>query len=108
MQPSEHPTIHHTELKPLPAGEVLAAEWEVYRREVGRWLAEGLEGRWVLIKYEGVIGFFDRREAAMDEARKRYLMPRRPFLVDQIQTSERVLRVNRLLRPGPCPTSPCQ
>src|SRR5262245_17059638 len=108
MQPSDHPTIHYTQLKPFPPGEVLAVASEVYRREVGRWLAEGLEGRWALIKDEEVIGFFDSREAAMDEARKRYLMPRQPCLVHQIQTRERVLRVNRHLRPGPCPTSPSQ
>jgi hypothetical protein len=108
MQPSDPQTIHYTDPKPFPPGEFLALEWEVYRREVGRWLAEGLEGRWVLIKDEGVIGFFDSREAAMDEARKRDLIPRQPFLVHQIQTSERVLRVNRLSRPNPCRTSPCQ
>jgi hypothetical protein len=108
MQPSDPRTIHFTELKPFPPGEILAVEWEVYCREVGRWLAEGLEGRWALIKDEGVIGFFDSREAALEEARQRYLSPRQPFLVHQIQTSERVLRVNRLLRPNPCRTSPSQ
>jgi hypothetical protein len=108
MQPSDQRTVHYTELKPFPPGEALAVEWEVYRREVGRWLAEGLEGRWALIKDEGVIGFFDSREAAMEEARQRYLIPRQPFLVHQIRTSERVLRVNRLLRPNPCPTPPSQ
>ena len=34
--------------------------------------------------------------------------PRQPFLVHQIQANERVLRVNRLLRPDPCPTLPSQ
>jgi hypothetical protein len=108
MEASEHPTIHYTELQPFPEGKVLAAEWELYRREVGRWLVEGLEGKHVLIKGEQVLGFFDSREAAMEEARKHFLIPRQPFLVHQIQTRERVLRVNRFLRPSPCPKSPCQ
>ncbi len=108
MEASEGPTIHYTELKPFPEGEALAVEWELYRREVGRWLAEGKEDLWVLIKDNEVIAFFDSREAAMDEARKRYLVPRQPFLVHHIQTREGVLRVNWFLRPRPCPTSPCQ
>jgi hypothetical protein len=106
MEPKDHSTIHYTEIPPATPGEALAAERELYRREVGRWLAEGLESRWVLIKDEEVIGFFDTCEAAMDEARKRYLVPRQPYMVRQILTRERLLRVNWFLRPRPCPTSP--
>jgi hypothetical protein len=108
VEPKDHSTIHYTELQPFRDGGPLTVEWDLYRREVGRWLGEGLEGRWVLIKDEEVIGFFDTRDAAMDAAYKRYLIPRQPFLVHQILTRERLLRVNRFLRPNPCPTPPSQ
>ena len=34
-------------------------DWNVYRREVGRLLAEGNEGRWVLIQGEEIVGIWD-------------------------------------------------
>ena len=55
MEPIKHPTIHHTELQPFRPGETLAVEWEVYRREVGRFLAEGYEGKHVLIEKPSVL-----------------------------------------------------
>jgi hypothetical protein len=44
------PTIHYTELPEDTSEGPIAREWNFYRREVGRLLAEGHEGRWVLIK----------------------------------------------------------
>src|SRR5258705_169396 len=55
-------TIPYTELAAAEPGSPLAVEWEFYRREVGRLLAEGNEGRFVLIKGEAVIGLFDTWE----------------------------------------------
>jgi hypothetical protein len=107
MEPHGYRTIHYTELPPAKQGEPLSVEWELYRHEVGGWLAEGHEGRWVLIKEEVVIGFFDTREAAMEEANKRYLIPRQPFMVRQILTRERIIRCNWMWRPRRCPTPPC-
>ncbi len=107
MQPKDHSTIHYTELPPAKQGEQLAVEWEMYRRKVGRWLAEGREGQWTLIKDEEVIGFFDTRESAMKEANRRYLIPRQPFMVRQILTWESVIRCNWMWRPRRCPTLPC-
>ena len=65
-------------------------EWEFYRREVGRLLAEGHEGKHVLIKGEEIIGLFATHREAMDEGLKRYLLT--GFLVHQIQEWEPIFR----------------
>jgi hypothetical protein len=106
MRPTEYPTIHYTELPPGPPNKPPDVEWECYRREVGRLLAEGHEGRWVLIKGEEIIGLFDTREAAMAEGYKRYLIPRERFLVHPIQEWERLYRISWRLMAESCHTSP--
>jgi len=95
----EPPTIHYTELPPSKPGDTLAEEWETYRREVGRLLAEGNEGRYILIKGKEIIGIWDTRDEAFATADQRF--PRQPFLVHQIQERERILRIgyNRLCLP---------
>jgi hypothetical protein len=80
--------IHFSELPPSQPDSQLKAEWETYRREVGRLLSTGNEGKWALIKNETIIGIYDTREQASDEGRRRYLM--QPRLVQQIQTWEKV------------------
>jgi hypothetical protein len=97
MRPTEYPTIHYTELQPFQDGGPLTVEWDFYRREVGRLLAEGHEGKHVLIKGEEIIGFFETRVAALDAAYDRFLG--QPFLVHQIQTWERLYRVSWICRP---------
>ena len=96
--PPEPPTIHYTELPPAIPGSEIAEEWETYRREVGRLLAEGNEGRYVLIKYGQVIGIWETREEAMATAYQKFQL--QPFLVHQIQERERIYRIgfNRLCR----------
>src|SRR5262245_60921326 len=44
--------IPYTELPEDTSGGRGAREWNLYRREAGRLLAEGHEGRWVLIQGE--------------------------------------------------------
>src|SRR5436190_17712346 len=56
--PDSPHAIHYTQLAPAAPDSPLAAEWEVYRREVGRLIEEGQEGKWVLIKGEEIIGLF--------------------------------------------------
>src|SRR5207247_2194922 len=51
-------TIPYTELPPAQPGNPLATEWELFRREVGRLLAEGHEGKTVLIKDDNIIGIY--------------------------------------------------
>ena len=42
----------------------MSQEWNFYRREVGRLLAEGQEGSWLLIKGDDIIGIWDTQEEA--------------------------------------------
>jgi hypothetical protein len=77
----------------------IAREWNLYRREVGRLLAEGNEGRWVLIKGEKIVGIFDNWDAARQEGLKRYLL--QPMLVKQVLTWEPILRVRGYNLPWP-------
>src|SRR5262249_10324027 len=104
MRPTEYPTIHYTELPPTPPAELPDPEWELYRREVGRLLAEGHEGKWILIKGEEIIGIYDTREEATEQAYKQCLIPRQPCLVHQIQTWERLYRVSWRVMAGSCRT----
>src|SRR5208337_945349 len=90
LPPDTAPTIHFTELPPATPGNPVAAEWNYYRREAGRLLAEGNEGRWVLIKDEQLLGIWDTQDEAMAEGYRRFF--RQPFLVHQIQEWERLLR----------------
>jgi hypothetical protein len=86
----EPPTIHYSELGPAPPGSAIAQEWDFYRREAGRLIAQGYEGQWVLIKGEQIIGFFGSDREAMDEGYRRFLL--QGFLVHQVQTREPVIR----------------
>ena len=80
--------IHYTELPPSQSGSQRKEEWETYRREVGRLIAEGYEGKCILIKNESIIGIYDTMDEAKDEGRRRYLL--QGYLVHRIQTWERV------------------
>jgi hypothetical protein len=62
MRESTPTTIHHTK---LPEGDPSDREYQTYRREAGRLVAEGHDGKWALIKGDDVFGVFD----ALDEAR---------------------------------------
>ena len=86
----EPATIHYTELPEDASSGPIAGEWNFYRRELGRLLAEGHEGRWVLIKGEKVIGIWDREEEA-DRVR-RAQFPMQHVLLKQILVREPVLR----------------
>jgi hypothetical protein len=87
----QRPTIHHTELPAARPGDVLAQEWETYRREVPRLLAEGHEGRFVLIKGQQVIAVYPTWAEAREAGLRLYL--REPFLVRQVCIEEPLLRI---------------
>jgi hypothetical protein len=88
--PLPGPTVRCTELPEATPGSPLYREWNTYRREVGRLVAEGSEGRYVLIKDEQIVGLWDTHDAAMTAGYQRF--PGQAFLVHQIQERERVLR----------------
>ncbi len=86
----ERPTIPHSELPVDLSDSPIAIEWNFYRHEVGRLLAEGQEGKWVLIKGEKIIGIWDTEQRAYEAALKEYLL--QPVLIRQILAKESVLR----------------
>ena len=89
---SETPTTRQP--MPLPdmqPGSVIEQEWNTFRRERPRLLAEGHEGRWVLVKGDSIIGIWDSRHEACHQGYKRYL--RAGFLVHQLQYVERPVRM---------------
>jgi hypothetical protein len=91
--------VHHTELPEARPGEPLASEWNTYRREVRRLLAEGQEGRHVLIKGEEIVGLFETFEAAAQAGAKRF--PGGPFFVHPVRTEEPYLRIRGINCPWP-------
>lgn len=84
------PILHWTELTDLPAGNRIATEWNYYRRNIGRFLAEGQEGRWALIKGEELIGIWDTEKEANDVRLQRFLM--QDVLLKQILEREPIIR----------------
>jgi hypothetical protein len=103
FHPFERPTLHHTELPLASLDSPLCQEWNTYRREVARLLAEGNEGRWVLIVDQEIVGLWDTEEEANRARLERFST--RPVLVKQILTREPIVRCTRLYHPGfldPC------
>jgi hypothetical protein len=86
----EPPTLHYTQLPAASPESPLRREWETYRREVGRLLAEGHAGQHVLIKDEQILGIWNTHDEAMTAGYQRF--HGQPFLVHQLQERERVLR----------------
>jgi hypothetical protein len=77
-------TIHYSELPDTEPGSKIAQEWDTYRREVGRLLAEGNEGRWVLIKGDQIVGLYETRDEASVAGAQRFLL--QPHLIQQVRT----------------------
>jgi hypothetical protein len=64
--------VHFTELAPAAPTSLHAREWETYRREVGRLLAEGHAGEFVLIHGDDIVGFWPTWKAAVVEGYRRF------------------------------------
>src|SRR5438128_11386560 len=88
----DRPTIHYTELPEDTSDSPIAGDWNLYRREVGRLLAEGHEKRWVLIKGEVIIGIWDTEEEARAVALHKYLM--QPCLIQRVRSREPIVRMS--------------
>jgi hypothetical protein len=82
--------IHYTELPECDPESELGTESNFYRREVGRLLADGHAGRWVLIKGERIVGVWDAREKAFAVASGQFFG--QPVLVKQILEWELLIR----------------
>lgn len=91
LPPSELPTIHHSDLPEAPPGDPLSREWNTYRREVGRLLAEGQADRFVLIKGDEVLELFDSSDQARTAGLTTFLAE--PFLVRPVRERDPWVRV---------------
>ncbi len=80
------PSVQYTELPDLPPDHPLAQEWATYKRELPRLLAEGHEGRFVLICNNTLFCPFEEAWQAQLAGFVQY--ERTPFLVQQIRAWE--------------------
>jgi hypothetical protein len=81
--------VHWTELAEDTSDWAYAAEWNYYRRLVGRLVTEGQTGRWLVIKGEALLGFWDTLAEAETYVRERAL---RPVLLKRVLEWEPVIR----------------
>jgi hypothetical protein len=91
MDKPDRQCIHYTELTELPEEHELYQEWKTYLRELPRLLAEGHEGKSVLIKGDDIIGVFATHREAMAAGYDRYL--RKGFMVQTVQEWEPLYRL---------------
>jgi hypothetical protein len=95
MEKPNYPCIHYSELKPFTLPTGLDVEWNTYRSEVARLIAEGHEGEFVLIKGNEIAGFFPTFRDA-----HRYGLANfgvfAPYFIHQVQTYERIYKVGLL------------
>ena len=96
MLPETGQTIHWSELPPAEPGSPCAEEWETFRREVGRLLAEGDEGKFALIKGNEIVGIYDTWDAARQAGLDRFLLE--PHMVRPILSKEPVIHGPHLYR----------
>jgi hypothetical protein len=94
--PRDVPLIPYTALAEAPPDSPIATEWNFYRRDVERLLAEGKQGKWALIQGEQILGIWD----TLEEATAAQTSLAQPVMLKQILEREPVLRIgyNRLCR----------
>jgi hypothetical protein len=85
------PELPPISLPEQAADPALAAEWQLFRREIARLLAEGQRGRFALVRSGHPVTVWDTLADAARAAR--LLFGTEPCLVQEIQPSLRPLRV---------------
>lgn len=91
--------IPYSQLPASKPGDAFFDEWNTYCREAGRLLAEGHEGKHVLIKGKEIVGLFETWDAARKAGLKAFLLE--PFFVHCIRTLEPYLRIRGSNYPCP-------
>jgi hypothetical protein len=96
LLPPDLPTIPYTALAEAPQDSPIATEWNYYRGQVGRLLAAGNQGKWVLIKGERILGIWD----SLDQATQARASVVQPVMLKQVLEREPLLRIgyNRVCR----------
>jgi hypothetical protein len=87
--PPENRAIPYTDLPQARPDSPLFVEWDTYRREVARLLAEGREGQFVLIKGQQLVGLFASEQEALGQGYQTF--PGQAFLVHQVCQREPLL-----------------
>ena len=93
MLPTSTQTIPYTELPNVLPDDALFQEWNTYRKELPRLLAEGNEGKFILLKGSQIIGLYESLDAAYRAGLQRFLL--QPFMLHQIRSREPLLRIRR-------------
>ncbi len=104
----EPATVSYTDLPEAKPGSIFFLEWNTYRREVGRLLAEGSEGKWLVIKGEVILGIFDTMQQANSAGLALIIANKieRPFALRQVLAKEPILKLRGYNLPWP--SSPFQ
>lgn len=89
-RPVDSPAMPFTDLLPARPESPLFVEWDSYRREVGRLLADGHQGRFALLKGQQIVGLYATEHEALDQGYQWF--PGEPFLVHPVREREPVLR----------------
>jgi hypothetical protein len=90
--PGTRQTIHYTQLPDMTPDRALYHEYNLFRRELPRLLAEGHEGKFILIKGSVLLGPYATREEAKQVAYEKY--PLQDFMVQQVLEYQPVYRVS--------------
>ena len=90
-KPAPPTSIHYTELTEDRSNDPAAQGWNVYVREVGRLIAEGNEGKWIVIAEGRIIGLYETRpEATCVTAGGKFSWP---CILKQIKVQEPLMPV---------------
>jgi hypothetical protein len=93
---SDPATVSFSELPALPPDNTFFHEWQTYRREVAKLIADGLEGKWVVIKGNAIQGVFEGWKLGYRFGLDRN--KQQTFLLHQILTHEPIHRIDGILR----------
>jgi hypothetical protein len=92
MTPPGRRTIHYTELPDWLPDSPGAQEWDTFRRELPRLLAEGHEGKFALIKGDTIAGIYPTSDEGVRAGYAKFGL-NDIFLVQPIRTWEPLLRL---------------
>jgi hypothetical protein len=87
--PRDVPTIPYSALAEAPPDSPIATEWNFYRRHIGRLLAKGHRGKWLLILGERIVGIW----GTFEEANEAQASLAQPAMLKQILEREPLLGV---------------
>lgn len=93
--PAQSDTIKYSELPKERAADDAARNWNYYLSEASRLLAEGHEGRWLIVHEGAIVGIWDTEDEARTVASVQFLME--PVLIHRIRDQEPVIPVPTFL-----------